>query len=135
MFASNLAKKRGRTVARLTEHAKSRLRRYEWPGNVRELQNVIERAFITSADGRTLNLDRALSDVEPPEPVRPSLAAASDDRVLTAKELKELERKNIERALVAAKGRVSGPGGAASLLGLNANTLASRMKSLGIGSQ
>ena len=34
---------------------------YGWPGNVRELQNVIERAVITSRDGR-LNLDRALPE-------------------------------------------------------------------------
>ena len=32
------------------------LRGYHWPGNVRELRSVIERAMITSKDGRTLNL-------------------------------------------------------------------------------
>jgi hypothetical protein len=53
---------RGGTVVPLTEAAKAKLRRYEWPGNVRELQNVIERALITSPDGRRLNLDRALPD-------------------------------------------------------------------------
>src|SRR5262245_17914008 len=132
IFARNLAKKRGRTVAPFTESGKARLRRYEWPGNVRELQNVIERAFITSVDGRTLNLDRALPDAETqPAAVHPPVGAGAD-RVLTVKELKDFEGKNIERALVAAKGRISGPGGAADLLGLNANTLASRMKTLGI---
>ncbi len=133
IFARTLAKKRGRTLAPFTETGKARLRRYEWPGNVRELQNVIERALITSVDGRTLNLDRALPDAETqPTAVQPSVVPGGDDRVLTVKELKDFEGKNIERALIAAKGRISGPGGAADLLGLNANTLASRIKTLGI---
>src|SRR5262249_10061380 len=131
MFARQLGKRRGVTVAVLSEAQKRRLRGYDWPGNVRELQNVIERAFITSVDGKTLNLDRALPDVEPISITSPR-NDIGESRVLTAKELKDLERKNIEAALVAAKGRVSGPGGAAELLGLNPNTLASRMRVLGI---
>jgi len=131
MFARQLGKRRGLTVATLSEAQKSRLRRYDWPGNIRELQNVIERAFITSLDGKTLNLDRALPDIESTSISVPR-ADSGESRVLTAKELKDLERKNIETALVTAKGRVSGPGGAAELLGLNANTLASRMRVLGI---
>jgi len=131
MFARNLAKRQGRTVAPLTERCKSRLRGYEWPGNIRELQNVIERAFITSLDGRSLNLDRALPAMSQPAP---AVGSPAEDaaRILTAAELKDLERASIERALTAADGRVSGSGGAAELLGINPNTLASRMKSLGI---
>src|SRR5262249_47986840 len=85
-FARNLAKRRGRTVAAFTERQKSMLRTYEWPGNVRELQNVIERAFITSIDGKTLNLDRALPDLgSHPPTVHPLPEFGSDDRVLSAK--------------------------------------------------
>jgi transcriptional regulator with GAF, ATPase, and Fis domain len=43
-----------------------------------------------------------------------------------------MEADNIRLALKAASGKVSGPGGAAELLGLKATTLASRIKSLGI---
>ena len=134
MFARQLAKRRGLSVASLSEAQKSRLRGYEWPGNVRELQNVIERAFITSVDGKTLNLDRALPDIESIA-IPPTRVDSGEGRVLTATELKDFERKNIETALIATKGRVSGPGGAAELLGLNANTLASRMRALGIAKQ
>ena len=134
MFARNLGKRKGVRMTTLSEHQKSRLRGYDWPGNVRELQNVIERAFITSGDGRTLNLDRALPNVEPNSIPAPR-ADAGATRILTAKELKDLERRNIEQALRSASGRVSGPGGAAELLGLNANTLASRMRALGIPRQ
>ncbi|MCK6449228.1 MAG: AAA family ATPase, partial [Planctomycetes bacterium] len=126
-FARGFARKRGQEAAALSPDDRARLRRYDWPGNVRELQNVIERALITSRDGRTLNLDRAL-----PEAAAPVAAPACDDRVLTVTEVEDLERRNIVRALDAAGWKVSGAKGAARLLGLNPNTLASRMKKLGI---
>lgn len=129
IFARNLANKSGRSLAPFTERVKERLRQYEWPGNVRELQNVIERAFITSIDGKTLNLDRALPEVAPPQTSPP---ASVEDQILTAAQLRDLERRNIEQALALTKGKISGDGGAAGLLGVNANTLSSRMKSLGI---
>jgi transcriptional regulator with GAF, ATPase, and Fis domain len=46
--------------------------------------------------------------------------------------LEELERTNILRALQSAAWKVSGDKGAARLLGMNASTLSSRMKALGI---
>ena len=45
----------------LSDDCLRRLEAYRWPGNVRELQNIIERAVITSRDGK-LNLDRALPE-------------------------------------------------------------------------
>ena len=130
-FAQRFAAKMGRTLAPLATDDARRLQAYSWPGNVRELQNVIERAVITSTDGR-LNLARAL-----PEPTTPaSLASGTSEptsgTIRTAKELEELERNNILRALDAAKWKVSGEQGAAKLLGLNASTLSSRMKALKI---
>jgi transcriptional regulator with GAF, ATPase, and Fis domain len=107
------------------------LQRYNWPGNVRELQNVIERAVILSK-GVRLRLDIAL----------PSGAGASggplwpsdnrDEVVLTDRECRERERANVMRALERSAGRVYGRGGAAELLGINATTLASRLRALGI---
>ena len=38
----------------------------------------------------------------------------------------------LDAALEAAEGKVSGPGGAADLLGINPNTLASRLRAFGI---
>ena len=43
-----------------------------------------------------------------------------------------LDRDNVLAALKAAGGRVAGPRGAAALLGMNPNTLASRMRALGL---
>jgi PAS domain S-box-containing protein len=130
-FARRLANRRGRSVPPLSADCRVRLKRYDWPGNVRELENVIERAFITSKDGRSLNLDRALPDTEAVEPVEAS-ASPDEARILTVTEMQDLERANVTRALEAARWKISGPGGAAELLGLNPNTLSSRMKTLRI---
>ena len=131
IFAQRLAAKMGRTLTPLTSDDASRLQAYSWPGNVRELQNVIERAVIT-AQGGILNLNRALP--EAPSAYRPTGAKtlSAFDAILSAKELEGLERANILRALETTKWKVSGENGAASLLGLNASTLSSRMKALKI---
>jgi transcriptional regulator with GAF, ATPase, and Fis domain len=44
-----------------------------------------------------------------------------------------MEREHILRALTATDGKLYGPGGSADLLGVNPNTLRSRMKKLGLG--
>ena len=46
--------------------------------------------------------------------------------------LDEVIRQHIERVLQKTQGKVHGPGGAAELLGINANTLRNRMNKLGI---
>jgi PAS domain S-box-containing protein len=130
LFAQRCAAKMGRTIAPLTAEGVQRLRRYSWPGNVRELQNVIERAVITAHDG-CLNLDRALPEASTPT-ASIQVRTASPGAIRTARELEEMERANILNALEAARWKVSGDKGAARLLGMNASTLASRMKALKI---
>jgi PAS domain S-box-containing protein len=134
VFAGNLARRSGRPVPRLTEVDKVKLKRYDWPGNIRELQNVIERAFITSQDGRTLNLERALPEnmAHVTAPERIAVPTVSQERILTDAEIRQLEKDNMVCALTKANWKISSTGGAAELLGLNPNTLSSRMKSLGI---
>jgi transcriptional regulator with GAF, ATPase, and Fis domain len=98
---------------------------------VRELQNVIERALIL-ATGSRIDLQRAL----PAGATAPALPVESTDgsapRILNATELEAIERLNLERALTAANGKISGANGAAEILGLPASTVSSRMKALGI---
>ena len=55
--------------------------------------------------------------------------------MLTDAEVRRLEADNIRAALRRTKGKVSGPGGAAELLGIKPTTLASRIKALGLSSQ
>ena len=130
-FARRFAAKMGRTIGPLTADHAGRLKGYSWPGNVRELQNVIERAVITATDGQ-MNLDRALPDTTTTLPSLDRTSAPRSGVIHTAKELEDLERGNIMRALDAANWKVSGEEGAAKLLGINASTLSSRMKALKI---
>ncbi len=121
----------GRKPIKLTRSQLDAITGYSWPGNVRELKNVIERAVILS-QGSVLRLDLALPEIalqtgsrqKGPEPAR--------DDVLTEKELKALQKKNILAALKQANWRVSGKGGAAELLGIRPTTLNDRIKTFGI---
>jgi transcriptional regulator with GAF, ATPase, and Fis domain len=106
-----------------------RLKAYSWPGNIRELENLIERELI-----RLRGKKRGeLLTFEPLEVLEKSKASSLDperqDDLLT---LDEAMSRQIRQALQRCNGKVSGPGGAAQLLGINPNTLRSRMRKLGI---
>jgi transcriptional regulator of acetoin/glycerol metabolism len=93
------------------------------------LRTVIERAVILSKHGE---LDLAGFIPQPTASMETSPAARQEDQILTAAELRELEAGNLLRALQAAGWRISGPRGAARMLGVPPSTLASRMEALGI---
>jgi PAS domain S-box-containing protein len=105
------------------------LKRYDWPGNIRELKNVIERAVILSR-GKVLRLDLAMSDILNPPAATQREIREDTNKLLTEADVRELERKNTLVALEMAGWRVSGPSGAAKLLGIKPTTLADRMKKL-----
>jgi PAS domain S-box-containing protein len=134
-FAAKFAQRLGRKIEPLSDEYKRRLMAYSWPGNVRELQNVIERAVITSRDGQ-LNLDRALPDAGgqtiPESRPAEETSLESSKRILRIRDLQQLERENILRALESAAWRVAGKDGAAALLGMNPSTLNSRIRALRI---
>ena len=117
-FASKHGERFGRTINRIDRRSMKLLESYHWPGNVRELENVIERAIILSRDG-TLRIER---DTLP----NGNLVGDIDER------LRAHEREAIETALLASRGRISGPNGAARALGLPPSTLDLRIKNLGI---
>ena len=130
-FAERFARRMGRRLEPLRPDDFRRLQDYPWPGNVRELQNVIERAIIHSTGSR-LDLNRAMPETATPAPPQVDGKDVTNIRILSAKELESLERANIERALAACGGKISGENGAASRLGLPPSTLNSRIKALGI---
>ncbi len=132
VFAERFASSIGISVRPLSQEQIERMMSYRWPGNIRELQNVIERAVITSHNGR-LNLDHALPDTSPNiESSEERSKVTPAKRIFTHKELEELERENIIAALEKTNWKVSGENGAASLLGIPNTTLSSRIKALGI---
>lgn len=123
------ARKLGRPKPRLTLANVQQLQRYHWPGNVRELQHVIERAVITAEGGRlVVELPSGLASPQG----RPTPPMPAGNRVLTDAEVRQLEAENLRAALREAGGKVSGPGGAAEMLGMKPTTLASRIKALGL---
>jgi PAS domain S-box-containing protein len=129
-FLTNTCKDFGREPMTLTRGQANKLRAYDWPGNVRELKNVIERAVILSP-GNVLRLDASLPEVSADGPVTGAEADA-DPGFLTEQEMRLFQKKNTIAALERAGWRVSGPGGAADLLGIKATTLADRIRVLGI---
>jgi PAS domain S-box-containing protein len=118
-FATEFARRMGKTVRGIEGNAMARLMAYEWPGNVRELANVLERAVIL-CDG--------------PSILEGHLGVIGRDRRETGvfPTLEEVERQHIIRALAETGGVLAGPQGAAKLLGMRRSTVWSRMKKLGI---
>jgi hydrogenase-4 transcriptional activator len=105
--------------------ALQRLMHYRWPGNVRELENLVERELIRNRDG-TLTFDSLLPDL------KAAKTSAAKAALPPQANLDEAMTSHIVAALEAAKGKIHGPGGAAEILGINANTLRNRMNKLGI---
>ena len=105
------------------------LQGYQWPGNVRELQNIIERAVIGAQSG-PLEFDLPVGSNGEQRESDAATGAASRKKVLKYGELKRQERDNLLAALEATHWRISGPAGAAKLLGLRPTTLASKIKAL-----
>jgi transcriptional regulator with GAF, ATPase, and Fis domain len=89
---------------------------------VRELENVIERAAIIS-QGDHLDLSDWLK-----RPAAPAAAGPAGGPLT----LDEVQRRHILEVLEQTRWRVSGPKGAATMLGMRPSTLVSRMKKLGI---
>jgi len=122
-FLGQLGAGLGKKIERVPTSTMDRLAAYDWPGNVRELRNVLERAIILSP-GSALLLEELGEGG--------GIAAAASDPRAGARTLADVERDHIIRVLESCDWRVRGPGSAAKLLGLNASTLYSRMKKLGI---
>ncbi len=119
-FSLKFAKSQGKIIKNIPENMMKKLQSYSWPGNIRELENIIERAVILSKDGN-LKLDDSF-DLR--EPLNPNAGHHST--------LEDVERNHIISVLDETNWTISGENGAAGLLGLNPNTLRSRIQKLGI---
>jgi transcriptional regulator with GAF, ATPase, and Fis domain len=119
-FIAHQQRRLGRTIEGVSREGMERLRSYSWPGNIRELQNVVERACVL-ASGPVVAIPEALTKGQGSQD--------AGERIVT---LAEAEKRHISRALEAAGGTIGGAAGAAVLLGINPNTLRSRMEKLGM---
>ena len=121
-FVQHFARQMNKAVDTIPAESMNAMARYEWPGNIRELQNLIERAMILSA-GPVLRVP--LNDLK-------SHAAGQAAGAGKHQTLEDAERAHILATLRETKWVVSGPGGAATRLGMNRSTLQFHMKKLGI---
>jgi transcriptional regulator with GAF, ATPase, and Fis domain len=117
-FVMKYTAKTGKRIDTVPKSVLDRLGAYAWPGNVRELANVLERSVIISR-GNSLELGEWVA--------MPAEAAGGRDT-----SSRDSTRERIIEALEQTGWRVSGPRGAAHLLGLKPTTLEARMKRLGI---
>jgi transcriptional regulator with PAS, ATPase and Fis domain len=122
-FIDRYARKVGKRIRNVEKSTMQLLSAYSWPGNIRELQNVIERSVIL-CDGDTISVDPSWLSLE-------STTAQQKGQPFGKKSPAQ-EKDMIEAALAKTGGRVSGPAGAASTLGVPASTLESKIRSLGI---
>jgi len=128
-FIRQSARRMNRPEPQISKTALDQLASYHWPGNVRELQNTVERAIILWREG-PLTFDLPASRVY--EHLSGPAKSTARTALLTRDELKRQDREAIINALKQTNGKVSGPSGAAELLGMKPSTLASRISALGI---
>ena len=128
-FLDSLSSRTGHGPWWLSDRSKEWLLAQPWRGNVRELVNTLERATIVSS-GAELELGRESFHGDIPAPMHFDKDEAKKEPLLT---LSQLEREHIRRALQFTNGKLYGDDGAAAILGINPNTLRSRMKKLDLG--
>jgi formate hydrogenlyase transcriptional activator len=122
-FVARYARRMNKRIKAIPTPSLQAMTEWVWPGNIRELQNFIERAVILTT-GECLNVP--VEELKSPRTVRASKESAK------SLNLREVEREAILEALRKTNGRVSGPQGAAALLGLKRTTLQYRMSLLNI---
>ena len=122
-FVRQFARRMNKTIDAISSETMGLLTRYPWPGNIRELQNVIERSVVLHRKGSLSVKKRWLSQgpLHSVPATRPSLRRSAAE-----------DRKMIDAALAEAEGRVSGPSGAAAMLGIPPSTLESKIKAMKI---
>jgi formate hydrogenlyase transcriptional activator len=122
-FVARYASRMKKRIKEIPTRALQAMSDWTWPGNIRELQNFIERAVILT---RRECLEVPLEELKPP------LAGQDSAETARSLNLREVERAAILEALRKTNGRISGPGGAAALVGLKRTTLQYRMRLLNI---
>ena len=121
-FLRIYAGKEKKVITGMAEHVIKEMLNYAWPGNVRELENLMERSVLLAGD--------EIITISPlPANARKNPLAGMVKQVKT---MTDNERDHILTALEKCRWKIYGKGGAAELLEINASTLQSRMKKLGI---
>ena len=123
-FIDRYARKAGKSIRGLNKKSLELFRSYPWPGNIRELQNLIERSVIV-CDTENFSVDESWLSRHP-------RATLPKSQFELAQKLASQEKEAIEAVLSESRGRVFGPSGAATKLGMPRSTLESKIRSLKI---
>jgi transcriptional regulator with GAF, ATPase, and Fis domain len=123
-FVDHCARKVGKNIQGITKESLDLLCSYIWPGNVRELQNVIERSVIM-CETEDFSVDKTWL-------AQQALATEPKIQLDLSEKLAAQEKEMIEAALRESAGRVYGPSGAATKLGMPRSTLESKIRLLKI---
>jgi transcriptional regulator with GAF, ATPase, and Fis domain len=119
-FLNRYSLKYKRTLMGLSIDDEERLKNYHWPGNVRELKNVMERATLLSTGPQF-------------ELILPERGSEASPSIIgDTPTMEELQRRYINLIIEKSNGKISGPGGAAQILGMKRTSLYTRMKKLGL---
>jgi formate hydrogenlyase transcriptional activator len=117
-FAQKYERRMEKKIESIPAAALKQLASWHWPGNIRELENFIERAVILT---RGSALEVPVSELR-----------RTSEAVPASIPRESREHDEILRVLRETHGRVAGPNGAATRMGIKRTTLISRMKKLGI---
>jgi len=116
-FVQKFAKRMNKSIKSIPKKTIDALTQWEWPGNVRELENFIERSVILTHGSV---LESPLGELK------------LSSEIAMSETLEAAEREHILRALRESRGKIGGPRGAATRLGLKRTTLQSKLKQMGI---
>ena len=123
-FIDRCARNAGKNINGIEKDSLDLLQSYPWPGNIRELQNVIERSIIM-CDTENFSVDKTWL-------AQQSLATGPRIPLELSEKVAAREKEIIEVALRESAGRLFGPSGAATKLGMARSTLESKIRSLKI---
>lgn len=126
-FIQEIGDQVGKKFDQIPKKVLENLMNHDWPGNIRELRNVIERAVITSKEP-VLSLPVDIGVTETGKAKAPKQPVPQSNNI----SLDTIQRDHIIEVLKSTGWRISGPKGAAKILGINPSTLRYRIKKLGI---
>jgi PAS domain S-box-containing protein len=124
-FINRYSRKAGKKIRTIEKETMDLLQSYSWPGNIRELQNVIERSVVV-CETDIFSVDQGWFSH-----AASSLREEGREKSIGRRSIAQ-EKEIIEAALAETQGRVSGPAGAATQLGMPASTLESKIRALKI---
>lgn len=120
-FLDHFARKQNKIVNGFSDLVIKSMLTYPWPGNVRELENLMERSVLL-----------AVGPIIQTLPLSTKKGGVQVESKSSLKSMAENEHDHILEVLERCGWKLYGEGGAAEILQMNASTLSSRMKKLGI---